>query len=85
MGNQIIVELDAAMARELEAVAPARARQRSEFIRRAVRAALDRAAEERMRRGYQAKPDAEPAYFDPDAWETPAEAPRRPRPRGRKA
>jgi Arc/MetJ-type ribon-helix-helix transcriptional regulator len=71
MGSQIIVELDSAMARELDAIAPSRARKRSEFVRRALRAALDRAAEDRMREAYRRLPDDEPTYFDPAAWDAP--------------
>jgi hypothetical protein len=71
MSSQLIVEIDEAMARELEEVAPARARKRSEFVRQAIRAALDRAAEARMREAYERQPDGEePEYFDPAAWET---------------
>jgi predicted transcriptional regulator len=70
MTSQLIVELDDALARELEAVAPSRERRRSEFVRQALRSALDRVAEDRMRRAYQAQPDdVEPAFFDADAWE----------------
>ena len=73
MSSQLIVEIDEAMARELEEVAPARARKRSEFVRQAIRAALDRAAEARMREAYEKQPDAkEPEYFDPAAWEAAA-------------
>jgi Arc/MetJ-type ribon-helix-helix transcriptional regulator len=80
MSSQIIVELDEAMARELDAVAPARARKRSEFVRQALRTALDRVAEERMREAYQKLPDdREPAYFDPRAWEPSEKRPSSPR------
>jgi predicted transcriptional regulator len=73
MSSQLIVEIDEAMARELEEVAPARARKRSEFVRQAIRAALDRAAEARMREAYERQPDREePEYFEPAAWETAA-------------
>ncbi len=74
MNSQIIVEIDDALARDLEAVAPARARKRSEFIRQALRAALDRACEARMRQAYAEQPDDEPTYFDPAAWSA-SEAP----------
>ncbi len=69
MKNQLIVELDEALARELERVAPARSRQRSAFVRAALRRALDELAEDRMREAYKAKPDLEPAHFDPRVWE----------------
>jgi predicted transcriptional regulator len=75
MPKQLIVELDDALARELERVAPARTRQRSSFVRAAVRRALDDLAEARMKRAYAAKPDGERAYFDPRVWE-PEERPR---------
>jgi len=80
MSNQLIVELDDAMARELEAVAPARARKRSEFVRQALRAALDRVAEARMREAYEKRPDdEEPEYIDQGAWETADSSRRAPR------
>lgn len=70
MRTQIIVEVDAATARELEAAAPSRKRQRSEFIRAAIRRSLDEVAERRMAEAYRDTPDTEePAYFDPAAWE----------------
>ena len=71
MSVQLIVELDDGLARELEAVAPARARRRSEFVRQALRAALDRAAEAKIREAYRKQPDdAEPESFDPNEWGT---------------
>jgi Arc/MetJ-type ribon-helix-helix transcriptional regulator len=69
MAKQVIVELDDALARELERVAPARSRSRSSFVRSALRRALDEAAEARMAEAYKAKPDIEPAHFDPRVWE----------------
>jgi len=70
MSTQIILEIDDALARELEAVAPSRARKRSEFIRRALRQALDAEAERRMREAYANQPDSpDDVYLDPAAWE----------------
>jgi hypothetical protein len=80
MSKQVIVELDDATAQELEAVAPSRARKRSEFVRRALRTALDAALEQRIARAYALKPDDPEAFFDPEAWET---RPARPRTRRR--
>ena len=81
--KQILLELQDETAAELERVAPGRARQRSAFLRAAVRQALDRAAEERMAAAYRAQPDdAEPAYLDPTAWQ-PRESPARPKARKR--
>lgn len=71
MSHQIIVELDEATARELEAVAPSRERKRSLFIRRALRKALDDAAEHQMAEAYRRSPDSEPALH-PEAWEAKA-------------
>ena len=69
MTKQLIVELDESLARELERVAPARSRQRSSFVRAALRRALDELAEARMTEAYKAQPDVEPAHFDPRVWE----------------
>jgi hypothetical protein len=69
MSRQLIVEIDEPLARALERVAPARSRQRSAFVRAAIRRALDRVAESRMAEAYGAQPDLEPAYFDPRVWE----------------
>jgi len=80
MAKQVIVELDDALARELERVAPARSRSRSSFVRSALRRALDEAAEARMAEAYKAQPDVEPAHFDPRVWEpvaAPSGPPRR--------
>jgi predicted transcriptional regulator len=83
MTRQIIVELDEGTARELERIAPSRARKRSEFVRRAVRQALDAEAERRMADAYRTQPDdGEPQVVDPEAWEPPTPATRR-RPRHR--
>ena len=74
--KQVILELPDETAEELEQVAPGHARQRSAFLRAAIREALDRAADERMAAAYKAQPDdAEPAYLDPEAWQP--QAPRR--------
>lgn len=69
MAKQLIVELDEALARELERVAPARSRRRSSFVRAALRRALDELVEARMAEAYKAQPDVEPPHFDPRLWE----------------
>jgi len=70
MTRQIIVEVDEGTAQELERIAPSRARKRSEFVRRALRQALDAEMERRMADAYRRQPDdAEPELVDPDAWE----------------
>jgi Arc/MetJ-type ribon-helix-helix transcriptional regulator len=78
MTRQIIVEVDEGTAQELERIAPSRARKRSEFVRRALRRALDDEAERRMADAYRRQPDdAEPELVDPGAWEPPKPATRR--------
>jgi predicted transcriptional regulator len=68
--KQILVEIDDQTAAELERVAPARSRQRSEFIRRALRRALWDEEERRTRDAYLRSPDTNAAvYFEPEAWE----------------
>jgi hypothetical protein len=70
MAKQIIVEIDEYLARELERAAPAHSRQRSSFIRAALRRELDRFVEARMAEAYRAQPDTEPPHFDPRLWES---------------
>jgi hypothetical protein len=78
MAKQLIVELDEALARELERAAPARSRRRSSFVRAALRRALDELVDARIAEAYRAQPDAEPAHFDPRLWEpAPAKRARR--------
>ncbi len=67
--KQILVEVDDATAAELENVAPARSRRRSEFIRAAIREALWRAEEHTTAKAYERQPDSAPAHFDARAWE----------------
>lgn len=68
--KKILIELDDEMAEELERVAPARSRRRSEFIRTAIRHALWQLEERATAEAYRRKPDsATDAYFDPSVWE----------------
>lgn len=77
----LIVELDDEVAEKLERVAPGRARQRSEFIRNAVRRALWELEEQATAEAYRRRPDtSEDAYVNPDVWE-PRPKPRRSRAR----
>ncbi len=77
----LIVELDDEVAAKLERVAPGRARQRSEFIRNAVRRALWEIEEQATAEAYRRQPDpGKDAYLNPDAWE-PRPKPRRSRAR----
>jgi hypothetical protein len=66
------------MAQALERIAPSRARKRSEFVRRALRQALDAEVERRMADAYRRQPDdGEPELVDPEAWEPRGPATRR--------
>jgi predicted transcriptional regulator len=77
----LIVELDDEVAEKIERVAPGRSRQRSEFIRNAIRKALWEIEEAATAEAYRRQPDTiAPAYINPDVWEAPVKA-RRKRPR----
>lgn len=67
--KQVIVELDDQTVEQLEQVAPGRSRQRSEFIRTAIRKALWEAEEHRTAEAYRKQPDAGDPYLDPRVWE----------------
>jgi predicted transcriptional regulator len=67
----LIVELDDEVAAKLELVAPGRARQRSEFIRNAVRKALWELEEQATAEAYRLQPDSgSDAYLDATVWES---------------
>ncbi len=71
--KQLLVEIDAEMAAQLERVAPARSRRRSDFIRAAIRRALWDLEERATQEAYARTPDsAADAYIDPAVWEPPA-------------
>lgn len=68
--KQILVELDDRCARDLERVAPAKKRRRAEFIRLAIRSAVDRALEGRTERAYRARPvEGEVSAGDLSDWD----------------
>ena len=68
--NQVIIELDDRMLERLNQVAPPKARKRSEFIREAIRRALDARLEERMEIAYRNHPQASTEDdVDPETWE----------------
>lgn len=54
--KQILIEIDDACARDLERVAPARERKRAEFVRLAIRRAIDLSLDRLTERAYQAQP-----------------------------
>jgi hypothetical protein len=66
----ILIELDPAMARALEKVAPARNRQRSRFVRLAIQKALMDAQEAQTAAAYARKPAPASAFDELDlgAW-----------------
>ena len=73
----LIVEFDDDVVEKLERVAPGRARQRSEFIRNAVRKALWEIEEQATAEAYRRQPDSQAdAYLNADVWETRRQAPR---------
>lgn len=75
--NKLLIELDEETLRRLEAVAPARSRRRSAFVRAAIRKALWDLEERRVEEAYARAPDtAADAFVDARAWEAEAPAPR---------
>ncbi len=75
--KQVLIELDDETAADLDAVAPARSRKRSDFIRAAIRKALRDIREQKVEEAYRRQPDTEPAHFEAAAWEV--REPRTPR------
>ncbi|HLH17655.1 MAG TPA: hypothetical protein VKX45_10560 [Bryobacteraceae bacterium] len=63
----VLVQFDEATMRRLNQIAPSAKRQRTEFIRRAVKDAIRRYEFERMREVYRRMPDSE---SDADDWST---------------
>ncbi|UCF41642.1 MAG: hypothetical protein JSW43_04755 [Gemmatimonadota bacterium] len=73
--KRMLIELDPELAAELERVAPARSRRRSEFIRMALRRALWELAERATAEAYAAQPDSVAELsFHPSLWEPAAPA-----------
>lgn len=69
--QQVIVELDDRTIARLNRVAPPRARKRSEFIREAIRRALNERLEQDMERAYRLQPQEDADLdVDPSTWET---------------
>ena len=54
--KRILIELDDACARDLERVAPTRERRRAEFVRLAIRLAIDVALDRLTKQAYEAQP-----------------------------
>jgi predicted transcriptional regulator len=78
--KQLLIEVEDDVAARLEAVAPARSRQRSEFVRAAIRRALWELEERATAEAYKQQPDsAADASLDPRTWEPRAKPRRRAR------
>lgn len=70
--QQVIVELDERTMERLNRVAPPSARKRSEFIREAIRRALNERLEADMERAYREQPqEGAEVDVDPATWEAP--------------
>jgi len=68
--KSILIQLDDDTLAELDTVAPARNRARSEFIRKAIKDALHRNEFDRIRDAYLAQPDTDTVADD---WSNPLE------------
>lgn len=68
--KSILVQLDDETMAQLEQVAPAKKRARTEFIRQAIKSALDRSEFDRIREGYRLQPDS---ADEADDWSDPLE------------
>jgi predicted transcriptional regulator len=83
--KQILLEVDDRLAERLEAIAPARSRKRSEFLRRAIQEAIWALEEEATRDAYVRQPDSgeqpvDARVWDPSGWQAaPARRSRKPR------
>ena len=80
----LLVELDDEMIAKLERVAPGRTRQRSEFVRNAIRRALWEIEEQETAEAYRRQPDSVESYLNPDVWEPSPKPNRTRRPRARR-
>ena len=69
--KQVLIELDERSVRDLERVAPVKERKRTEFIRLAIRTALDRALDRSTAEVYRSRPlDGELSASDLTGWDT---------------
>jgi predicted transcriptional regulator len=68
--KQFLVELDDGCARDLERVAPAKNRKRAEFVRLAIRRAIDLALDRATEQAYRIRPFSdEPVATDLVGWD----------------
>ena len=68
--RSVLIQLDEVTLRALNRVAPARKRQRSEFIREAIRKAVREAEYAAIREAYRRQPDSS---AEADNWSNPEE------------
>jgi metal-responsive CopG/Arc/MetJ family transcriptional regulator len=68
--KRLVIELEDNLVAKLEAVAPARSRRRSEFVRNAIRRALWQLEEDATAEAYRRQPDSvTEIYVEAQAWE----------------
>jgi metal-responsive CopG/Arc/MetJ family transcriptional regulator len=67
---KVLVQFEDATLEAIDRIAPAAKRKRAEFIRSAVKDAIFRYEQKRMRDAYRLQPDSAP---DVDSWELPEE------------
>ncbi len=81
----MLIAMDSATAKRLEAVAPARLHKRSAFIREAINKALDALVEAQIAAAYRRQPQTDSEFhFDPESW-LPFEEEKQRAPRRRKS
>lgn len=65
---QVLVQFEAATLEAIDRIAPAAKRKRADFIRKAVKDAIFKHEQKRMRDAYQLHPDS---AEDADSWDLP--------------
>jgi metal-responsive CopG/Arc/MetJ family transcriptional regulator len=66
----VLVQFEQATLKAIDRIAPAKKRKRADFIRTAVKDAIFRHDQERMREAYRLRPDS---GNDADSWDLPEE------------
>jgi hypothetical protein len=67
--KQVLIEIDDRSARDLERVAPVKQRKRAEFIRLAIRRAIDLALDRKTEAAYRSHPLAGDRVGDLEGWD----------------
>ena len=83
--KRILIDLDERTARDLERVAPSKRRVRAEFVRLAIRAAIDRAMDRETQAAYRALPLAVGETDELSGWDPSNALAKHKRARGRAA